>query len=57
MGGSLAVTLREPDGTEHRMCRWMNMLPAFINNLKLVEQDQTHVAVVTKDISFVIQSH
>jgi hypothetical protein len=43
MGGSLAVTLREPDGTEHRMCRWTNALPAFVNNMRLVNKDPAHI--------------
>jgi hypothetical protein len=43
MGGSIAVTLREPDGTEHRMCRWTNALPAFVNNMRLVNKDLVHI--------------
>ena len=43
MGGSVAVTLREPDGTEHRMCRWTNPLPWFINNMKFINKDPVHI--------------
>jgi hypothetical protein len=43
MGGSVAVTLRESDGKEHRMCRWTNIMPFFISNLKLVKEDKEHI--------------
>ena len=43
MGGSVAVTLREPNGTEHRMSRWTNALPWFVNNMKFVTKDPLHI--------------
>ncbi len=43
MGGSVAVTLREPSGQEHRMCRWTNSLPWFVNNVKLLRKDSNHL--------------
>jgi len=43
MGGSVAVTLREPDGTDHRMCRWTNCLPYYVRNLKIVQKDPDHI--------------
>jgi len=33
MGGSIAVTIREEDGTEHRMCRWTNPLPFVFSGI------------------------
>jgi len=48
MGGSVAVTVREESGREHRMCRWTNVLPWFVNNMKLVNKDPTHVAAYLK---------
>lgn len=42
MGGAVAVTLRTPDGTVHKMCRWTNPLPCFINNLHFFEKDPEH---------------
>lgn len=39
MGGSIGVTIRETDGTEHRMCRWTNSLPRFIHNIKFINKD------------------
>lgn len=44
MGGSLAVTIREADGTEHRMCRWTNPTPYFVNNPLLCEKDPAYLA-------------
>lgn len=43
MGGSIAVTVREESGKEHRMCRWTNVLPWFVNNLNLITKDQSHL--------------
>lgn len=43
MGGSIAVTLREPDGTEHRMIRWTNSLPWFVKNMRFVNKEQAHI--------------
>lgn len=43
MGGSIGVTIREEDGTEHRMCRWTNSLPGFIHNLKFINKDKDYL--------------
>lgn len=43
MGGTLAVTVRKPDGTEERMARWTNATPWFINNMGLINKDPAHV--------------
>ena len=44
MGGTIAMTIREPDGTEHRMARWTNPIPDFINNLGFINKDPEHLA-------------
>lgn len=43
MGGSVAVTVREQNGQEHRMCRWTNSLPWFVNNVRLLRKDPSHL--------------
>jgi hypothetical protein len=43
MGGNLAITVREPDGKEHRMDRWTNSMPWFIDNIDLVEKKPQHI--------------
>lgn len=43
MGGSIGVTLREENGKEHRMCRWTNPLPWFVNNIRLLNKDPAHI--------------
>lgn len=43
MGGTIAVTIREPNGKEHRMNRWTNPTPFFINNVGLINKDQKHI--------------
>jgi len=43
MGGTVAVTLRKPDGTEYRMDRWTNSMPWGFNNMKLMRHDMDHV--------------
>jgi hypothetical protein len=43
MGGTVAVTLREKNGEEHRMLRWTNTLPTFIEHIDFVQKKQTHV--------------
>ena len=43
MGGSVAVTVREPNGEEHRMCRWTNSLPWFVKNVRLLGKDPVHL--------------
>lgn len=43
MGGTVAVTLREENGTEHRMARWTNPLPPTIVNLRMIKKDPAHI--------------
>lgn len=43
MGGNLALTVREEDGTEHRMDRWTNAMPWFITNMDLVNKNPAHL--------------
>ncbi len=43
MGGSIGFSIREKDGTEHRMCRWTNSMPYFINTPKFIHQDPQHL--------------
>lgn len=43
VGGNLAITVREEDGTEHRMDRWTNSMPYFINNMGLVRKDPEYL--------------
>jgi len=43
MGGNIGVTIREENGMEHRMSRWTNPIPWFINNIKLIEKDLEHL--------------
>lgn len=43
MGGSVGLTIREPNGKEHRMCRWTNILPWAITNIRLVNKDVKHI--------------
>lgn len=38
------MTIREPDGTEHRMCRWTNPIPWFINHIRFINKDPKHLA-------------
>lgn len=49
MGGSIAVTVREPNGTEHRMCRWTNAIPWFMKNIRLLNKDPAHIREYLKD--------
>jgi len=44
MGGSIGMTIREPDGTEHRMTRWTNALPWYINHIDFINKDPKHLA-------------
>lgn len=48
MGGSVGLTIREPNGQEHRMCRWTNIMPSILNNLRLVNKDSTYVQDIVK---------
>ncbi len=43
MGGNVGFTIREEDGKEHRMCRWTNSTPDFINHSKFIEKDKEHL--------------
>ncbi len=43
MGGTVAVTIRKTDGREHRMARWTNVLPWFVENQKFLGKDTTHI--------------
>lgn len=43
MGGSIAMTLRLPDGTEHRMMRWTNIMPWAFTNLEFLREEPTHI--------------
>lgn len=43
MGGSVAITLREPDGKETRMVRWTNIMPHFICNTKMINGNRDHI--------------
>lgn len=43
MGGTVSVTVREENGTEHRMERWTNALSYFVTNLKLCQKDPKHL--------------
>ncbi len=40
MGGDVGLTLREENGTEHRMCRFTNILPWVLKNLRLLDKNQ-----------------
>lgn len=46
MGGVIGFTLREPDGTEHRMRRWTNILPWALTNRLFLEKRPEHVAAI-----------
>jgi len=48
MGGSIAFILRENDGTEHRMCRWTNIISWAVTNMGIVNKDRSHVGDVLK---------
>jgi hypothetical protein len=43
MGGSVAVTLRMPDGTEHRMARSTFPMSGFVNNMRFVRKEQAWI--------------
>lgn len=43
MGGTVAVTLRMPDGETFKMLRWTNMLPWAVNNMRFVKKDPKHL--------------
>ena len=43
MGGAVAITIREEDGEEHRMCRWTNGTQWFFKNICFLDKDSLHV--------------
>jgi Lhr-like helicase len=43
MGGTISITLRTVDGKEYRMQRRINTFPSFLNNLKFINEDPTHI--------------
>ena len=43
MGGALAITVRQSDGTENRMERWTNIIPAWFRTLKVQELDDAYL--------------
>jgi hypothetical protein len=43
MGGCIGFTIRLPNGRQHRQCRWTNVMPYYINNLKLIREDAAHL--------------
>jgi hypothetical protein len=47
MGGAVGFTIRESDGTEHRMCRFTNYLPWYIVNKKMLDKDPEHLKFYT----------
>src|SRR3989344_6678036 len=48
MGGTVGLTIREPNGKEHRMARWTNILPWAIKNIRLLNKDEKHLQDVLK---------
>lgn len=42
MGGTVGVTIREKDGTLHKMARWTNSLPDFARSMKFINKDKNH---------------
>lgn len=48
MGGSVGLTIRESNGTEHRMCRWTNILPWAITNRELFRENPKHIKEILK---------
>lgn len=51
MGGSVSVTIREPNGQEHRMLRWTNSMPWAINSVRMLSEkpDPAHLAQYLKN--------
>jgi hypothetical protein len=43
MGESIGMTLRTPDGTVHRMCRWTRVVPDFLNNIGLINKESCYI--------------
>lgn len=44
MGGTVAVTIREPDGKEHRMSRWTMAFPDLVHDPRFIAKDPTYIA-------------
>jgi hypothetical protein len=44
MGGSVSVTIREADGTEHRMVRWTNAFPEVVDHLRFLKKDPEYLS-------------
>ncbi len=49
MGGVIGFTLREEDGTEHRMSRWTNWTPYAIDNIGMVNKSPEHIEEVLRE--------
>lgn len=43
MGGLIAVTIKQEDGTVHNMERWTNPLPYFLKDLRILEEDEEYI--------------
>jgi hypothetical protein len=43
MGGAVGFTIRERNGTEHRMCRWTNNFSWYTDNMRLVNKNPAHL--------------
>lgn len=43
MGGTVAVTVVEPDGTEHRMARWTNSMSWFEVSTELLSKIENEI--------------
>lgn len=43
MGGSVAVTARRANGEEFRMCRWTNALPAYFQDARWIDGDESQL--------------
>ena len=43
MGGSIAITFRDSDGTVEKMCRWTNTMPYYLVNHLLYTKNKYHV--------------
>lgn len=44
MGGTVAFTLRTPEGQEYRMRRWTNIMPWALTNMALVNKEPEHIS-------------
>lgn len=43
MGGSIAITFRDDDGTVEKMCRWTNIMPYYLVNHLLYTKNKSFV--------------